>query len=172
MRWGNVGTHVIDALVMLTGRRVQAVSATLDLAGRPDCRGEEFRDPGGWGVMRMDDGFMVTVSAPDYSVTPPRTEINGSKGRAIIGTRDMIFEYWSGETEQWPIVEDGISGMDRAVSEIVAWLDAGTAFPYDPEEAVHTLEAIVAFHVSHAQNAAWVDLPLSGSDREVVVQSG
>jgi predicted dehydrogenase len=171
-RLGNVGTHAIDALLMLTRRRVQAVSGALDLSGRPDCRGEEFRDPGGWGMMRMDDGFMVTVSASDYSVTPPRTEINGSKGRVIIGTKDMAFEYWSGETEHWPIVDDGLSGMDRAASEIVAWLDDRTAFPYDSEEAVHTLEAIVAFHASHARNAAWVDLPLSGGDREIVVQSG
>ena len=63
-RLGNVGTHAIDALLMLTGHRIQSVSATLDLAGKPDCRGEAFSDPGGWGVMRMNDGLMVTVSAP------------------------------------------------------------------------------------------------------------
>lgn len=48
-RLGNVGTHAIDALLMLLGQRIQAVSATLDLSGRPDCRGENFHDPGGWG---------------------------------------------------------------------------------------------------------------------------
>lgn len=42
-RLGNVGTHVLDALAMLTSRRIQAVSATLDLAGKPDCRGSDFR---------------------------------------------------------------------------------------------------------------------------------
>ncbi|MDB5340509.1 MAG: oxidoreductase domain protein, partial [Planctomycetaceae bacterium] len=44
-RLGNVGTHFIDAALMLTGSTVQSVSATLDPAGRPDCRGPEFRDP-------------------------------------------------------------------------------------------------------------------------------
>ena len=62
-RLGNVGTHAIDALLMLSGQRIQAVSATLDLSGRPDCRGEKFHDPGGWGVMRMNKGLMVMVSA-------------------------------------------------------------------------------------------------------------
>jgi hypothetical protein len=62
--------------------------------------------------------------------------------------------------------------MDRAVSEIVAYLDDRVPFSYNSEEAVHTLEAIVAFHASHKQNAAYVDLPLLDSDREIVVLSG
>ena len=122
--------------------------------------------------MRMNDGLMVTVSAPDYSTAPPRTEINGHKGRAIIEAKGITLEYWTGETEQWPPHKDSDSGMDRAVSEIVAYLDDRVPFSYNPEEAVHTLEAIVAFHASHKQNAAYVNLPLSGSDREIVVLSG
>lgn len=171
-RLGNVGTHAIDALLMLSGQRIQAVSATLDLSGRPDCRGEKFHDPGGWGVMRMDKGLMVMVSAPDYSMTPNRTEINGTKGRATIDSREVVLEYWEGDKESWLLASDDVSGMDRATSEIVEWLDNSAPFPYDPEEAVHTLEAIVAFHVSHNKNAAWIDLPLSGVDREIEVRSG
>ena len=171
-RLGNVGTHAIDTLLMLSGQRIQAVSATLDLSGRPDSRGEGFRDPGGWGLMRMYDGLMVMVSATDYSMTPARTEINGTKGRATIDSREVILEYWEGDKESWLHASDDVSGMDRATSEIVAWLDDCVPFPYAPEEAVHTLEAIVAFHVSHSKNAVWIDLPLSGVDREIEVRSG
>ena len=53
--------------------------------------------------------------------------------------------------------------MDRAVSEIVEWLDGGTEFPYPASEAVDTLEAIVGFHASHTHNAA-SELPLSNPD--------
>src|SRR5947209_6204209 len=52
-RLGNVGTHLIDATLLLTGRKVRAVSGTLDQTGRPDCRGPAFRDPGGWGMLRL-----------------------------------------------------------------------------------------------------------------------
>ena len=62
--------------------------------------------------------------------------------------------------------------MDRAVSEIVEWLDGGTEFPYPASEAVNTLEAIVGFHASHTHNAAWTELPLSSPDREHEVHSG
>ena len=34
-----------------------------------------------------------------------------------------------------------------------------------------TLEAVVGFHVSHARNAAWVELPLLGVDRDREVLS-
>ena len=171
-RLGNVGTHMIDALLMLTGRKIEAVSATLDLAGKPDCRGPEFRDPGGWGVIKLEGGVMVTVDAGDYATVPGQITLNGAEGRAISNGSSVTLEYWDGRQEHWHSADDGITGMDRAVSEIVEWLDGGDEFPYPASEAVDTLEAIVGFHASHARNAAWTELPLSGSDREREVLSG
>ena len=171
-RLGNVGTHMIDALLMLTGRKIEAISATLDLAGKPDCRGSEFRDPGGWGVIRLEGGIMVTVDAGDYATVPGQIILNGTAGRAISDGSSIDLEYWDGRQEQWGSANDGASGMDRAVSEIVEWLDGGIEFPYPASEAVDTLEAIVGFHASHARNAAWTELPLLSSDRECEVRSG
>jgi hypothetical protein len=34
------------------------------------------------------------------------------------------------------------------------------------------VEAIVGFHASHARNAAWTELPLTGADREYEILSG
>ena len=82
-RLGNVGTHMIDGLIMLTGRRVERVSANLDLSGKPDCRGEQFADPGGWGTLIMEGNLRVTVDAPDYSTTPACITVNGTLGRAF-----------------------------------------------------------------------------------------
>jgi predicted dehydrogenase len=171
-RLGNVGTHYIDALLMLTGRRVQGVSATLDLTGRPDCRGPSFRDPGGWGLLRFEGGLMATVDAPDEGKTPGRIVINGTLGRALTGAGDVVLEYWDGRREDWPSPLQEKTGMDRAVAEIVAWLDGEATFPYAAEEAVHTLEIILGFHSSHARQGALVALPLTGEERLRVVQSG
>jgi len=170
-RLGNVGTHLIDATRMVTGREVRAVSGTLDLSGRPDCRGPQFHDPGGWGVMRMDGGLMVTVDAADYAVVPMRIILNGTSGRAVTGRDEVRIEFWDGRAEHWPTPEDETS-MDRAVAQIVAWLGGARPFSCSPEEAVRTLETIVAFHASHARNAAWTELPLRGAEREIAVMSG
>jgi predicted dehydrogenase len=171
-RLGNVGTHLIDAALMLTGQRIQAVSGTLDRTGRPDCRGSTFHDPGGWGLLRFTKGLMATVDAPDEGKTPARLILNGTLGRAITGADDVTLEFWDGRREHWPSVRAEATSMDRAVAEIVAWLDGAAPFCYAAEEAVHTLEAIVAFHVSHERKAGWVELPLEGVEREREVQSG
>jgi len=171
-RLGNVGTHMIDALCMLTGREVRAVSATLDLSGKPDCRGPQFSDPGGWGVFRLDDGLMVTMDAGDYGAVPARITINGKLGRANTGGHDVTLEHWDGRREHWPRPDTNASSMDRAVAEIVAWLDEGTPFPYPARQNVPTLEAVVACHASHARNAAWTGLPLCRADRDIEIRSG
>jgi predicted dehydrogenase len=171
-RLGNVGTHLIDATVFLTGHKVEAVSATLDLSGRPDCRGPLFRDPGGWAMLRLDGGLMVTLDAADHAKVPARIALNGTLGRASTGGDDVLLEFLDGRREHWPSLRSQATSMDRAVAEIVAWLDGERHFAYPAREALHTLEAIVACHVSHTRNAAWTRLPLTGTDRSHEVQSG
>lgn len=171
-RLGNVGTHMIDALCLVTSRQVRAVSGTLDLAGKPDCRGEEFSDPGGWGVMRLDGGLMVTVDAADYATVPASLVVNGTGGRARAGGEEVTVEFPDGRCDVWSSRRPAATGMDVAVAEITAWLDDRTPFPYPAEEALHAFEAVVGFHASHASRAAWTELPLTGPDREREVQSG
>ena len=171
-RLGNVGTHFIDAALMLTGRKIRSVSATLDLAGRPDCRGSEFRDPGGWAMLRLDNGVMVHVHAPDYSNSSAEVIVQGTLGRARISGVAEIETWQNGRTELPSIPQDKGSSMDQAVREIVAGLDDGTPLSCSAEESRHTLEAIIACHASHARQGAWTELPLIGPDRDIVVHSG
>jgi predicted dehydrogenase len=172
-RLGNVGSHFIDAAMMLTGRRVQAVSATLDPTGRPDCRGSEFHDPGGWGMLRFDGGLIGHLHAPDNPTGPVMIAVQGTRGRACLERGVAELESWSGSREVLaPIAVGSGSSMDQAVREIVAWLDDGTLVCCSAEESVRTLEVIVACHASDARHAAWVELPLIGGDREREVQSG
>ncbi len=171
-RLGGVGSHVFDAIYHVTGRRIEAVSATLDLAGKPDARGPQFADPGCWGTMRLEGGLMATVDATDYGMAPWDVRVNGAEGRAFVGSGDVRLEYWDGRSEHWTNDDQVGTGMDVAVREIVDWLDGESDFDYDPAETVQVLEAIAAFHASHAKNSAWVELPLTGADREIVVNSG
>jgi predicted dehydrogenase len=171
-RLGGVGTHMIDALCMVTGQKVRAVAGTLDLTGRPDCRGPAFRDPGAWGMMELANGVKVFVNAPDYGSMPLQLVLNGSKGRATVMGNAVTLDYWDGRRDHWPNVGRDPSSMDQAVQEIVAWLDGEAAFPYPAQAAVDTLEAILGFHASHAQQGAWVPLPLTGADRTREVNSG
>lgn len=171
-RLGNVGTHFIDALMMLTGRQVTAVMGTLDSAGKPDCRGTQFHDPGGWGLLRLEGGLIATLDAADYGRVPASLRLNGTLGRATTAGDDVNIELTDGRKEHWPSMREEANSMSRAVAEIVAWLDDRSApFPYDAAGAVRTLEAIAGLHLSH-ERGAWVTLPLAGEDRRRVVNSG
>jgi predicted dehydrogenase len=66
-RLGNVGTHLFDALRMLTGADPIAVSGTLDPLLHPDCRGPQYRDPGGWGVVTFAGGIKAFIDASQAS---------------------------------------------------------------------------------------------------------
>ena len=168
-RLGNVGTHMFDAVLMLTSRRAKAVSGCLDRAGKPDCRGPAFQDPGGWGMIRLQDEVMVTFDAADYANVPPSIVVNGLEGIARVGSNGVDLNLADGRQEHWE--GTGEQPMDRAVAEIVSSLD-GAAFSYEAELAVHTLEIIAGIHASHHRNGVFVDLPLAGDDRDLVVNSG
>lgn len=165
-RLGNVGTHLFDAACMLASRKVCAISGTLDLSHKPDCRGAQFRDPGGFGWLRLDGGLMASVDAADYGAGAAHIILHGKLGRAITGADDVTLEFHDGRKEHWPSMRSEATSMDRAVGEIVEALDGGASFPYPASEAVRTLEAIVAFHISQDRQGAWVELPLKGGDRE------
>ncbi len=171
-RLGNVGTHLIDAACMLVSREVRAVSGTLDTAGKPDCRGEQFHDPGGWALLRFEDGLIATLDAADYAKVPGRVVLNGTLGRASTGGDDVTIEFWNGEQETWPSQRQEATSMDRALAEIVAWLDDGAPFSYPATHAVRVLEVILGVHASHARDAAWTSLPLQGEDRQRELLSG
>jgi predicted dehydrogenase len=172
-RLGNIGTHLIDAARMLTGLEVTAVSATLDLTARPDCRGPEFRDPGGFGILRLQGGLMVHVHAPDEGSFPAEIILQGTTGRAYISEGTAVIDTRERGHETLPNVpsEYGTS-MDQAVREIVGWLDQGIPVCCSAEESRRTLEVIVACHASHARRAEWVELPLTNFDRDREVLSG
>lgn len=173
-RLGNVGTHFIDAAMMLADCRVLGVLAMLDLTGRPDCRGSEFHDPGGWAILMFDGGLLMGhLHAPDNATGPAEIVVQGKLGRACVSGGCAEIETWGGDrcSLPKPSAEFG-SSMDQAVREIIDWLDNGTPVCCSADESLRALEVIVACHASHARHATWVELPLVGADREREVQSG
>ncbi|MGH7199664.1 MAG: Gfo/Idh/MocA family protein [Planctomycetaceae bacterium] len=170
-RFGCVGTHLIDAARMLTGREITAVCSVLDESEKADCRGSEFRDPGGWGLLKMQGGLMMLLNAPNHALGPTELIIEGTRGRAVTGGDAIELHFSDGRRDIRPSRRDEATSMDRAAAEIVAWLDGTAAFSVSPHEAMKTFEAIAALHASHAAGT-WVPLPLSEADRRREIQSG
>jgi len=171
-RLGNVGTHFIDLIRMCTGREVLAVSGTLDLSEKPDCRGDAFHDPGGWGVFRLEGGLMATFHAANFALGPAEIRFEGTAGWASTNGDTVDVRWLDGRTDHWASPRAEATSMDRAVSHIVRWLDGEGGFPVSSEDALRTLEVLIGVHASHARDAAWTPLPLQGSDRQKALNSG
>jgi len=171
-RLGNVGTHVFDALSMLLGATPRAVSGALDPELQPDCRGPEFRDPGGWGVVEFSSGARAFINAPQVAGFPMVVRVVGSLGQVTVLGNDAAVELWDGGRRTLSAPKDVPSSMVMAVEDIVHCLSHGGRPAGTGEDARSALEIIVGFHVSDRLRGQWIPLPLSGDDRELEVRSG
>ncbi|NQU96757.1 MAG: Gfo/Idh/MocA family oxidoreductase [Chloroflexi bacterium] len=171
-RLGNVGTHMFDALRMLLGAEACAVSGSLDPVLSPDCRGAQYRDPGGWGIVAFAAGVRAFVDAPQAAKLPLVVRIVGSLGQLSVSSGGARIEPVAGEAWTLTPPMDGSSSMDRAVRDIVTCLTEGGEPAGSGEDGRAALEIIVGFHVSDRQHGRWVPLPIAAADRDFAIAIG
>jgi len=171
-RLGNVGTHMFDAASFLLDSSPHAVSGTLDPLVPPDCRGPEFHDPGGWGIVRLANGVRVHVDAAARDGLPFGYRVFGGLGWIDVGREDAGVHIWTGQTRTIACPPDRPNSLAIGVDEVVTCLAGGGEVSPTGENARDALEVIVAFHVSSKLGGRWVSLPLEGEDRDLEVMMG
>ncbi len=173
-RLGNVGTHIFDAMRLILDRDAFAVAARLNDTGRPDCRGSQYRDPGGWGMIEFEGGPKAFADAAEAISGPCPLElvIRGSLGKLQIRGFSEILTLWNGDEQPITVDESDLDSVDRAVQEIVDCLDNGRESSSSGQDGRAAMEIIVGFHVSHRRNGQWTELPLKGPDRDIEVAIG
>ena len=171
-RLGNVGTHIFDALHMILDLKAEAVSGVLDDLVYPDCRGPQYRDPGGWGVIAFPGGIKAFIDAPQAAKLPLGIRIVGSAGDLAISGNTAVVEPRQGNARTISAPESKFTSMDLAVQDIVRCLiDVGKPASTG-EDGVAALEVIIGFHISDRLRGQWVQLPIKGEDRELEVPIG
>lgn len=171
-RLGNIGTHMFDALRMLLGAEATSVSGVLDPILAPDCRGPQFRDPGGWGVITFSNGVKAFVDASQTATLPFGMRIVGSFGQLSIRKEDALIELWNGKSWTVSTPTDGRSSMDRAVDDIVRCLTHDQRPASTGGDGLAALEMIIGFHVSDQLRGQRISLPIAGRNRELEVRIG
>jgi predicted dehydrogenase len=170
-RLGSVGTHLFDALRMLLGDAA-AVSATLDPVLFADCRGAQYRDPGGWGIVAFQSGAKAFVDASQVSKEPLELRAVGSAGTLLVRANEAVIETWAGERRLIEDRRDRPNSLRLAVDEIVRCLNEGGETSSTGEDGRKALEVVIAFHVSDRARGRWTALPLEGADRALEVRIG
>lgn len=171
-RIGNVGTHVFDALRLMLDAKPTGVSGVLDPVVNKDCRGAQFRDPGGWGVVSFSNGVKAFIHAPQVGSIPLAVRVVGNRGQITVRGGAARVELWSGETRTVTPPPDTGTSLDRAVAELVDCLTRGSQPCSTGEDGLSALEIIIGFHISDRQRGQWVSLPISGADRNFEVPIG
>lgn len=171
-RLGNIGTHMFDALRLLLGCEPVAVSGGLDPIVPDDCRGEEYRDPGGWGVVEFSSGVNAYIDASHNAPAPIRVCVAGSEGEIAVGRNDARVELWSGDRRTIPVQTDRPTALDAAISDLVDCLTGGGQPACTGLDGLAALEVIIGFHVSDRLDRRRVALPIADADRDLEVPIG
>ncbi|MGC9065201.1 MAG: Gfo/Idh/MocA family protein [Candidatus Ratteibacteria bacterium] len=171
-RLGNIGTHMFDILRMITGQEPLAVSGSLDPVLYPDCRGPQYKDFGGWGIILFSSGMRAFIDAPQAGLFPLVVRVTGDRGEIVIQNRCAKINFWQdGSKEIVPETGDKTS-LDYAMEDIVSCLVEAGSPACTGKDGLIALEVIIGFHVSHGSGGKWIYLPIQGNDRNFEVMMG
>lgn len=179
-------THLLDTLVYLLDARAKEVSGYI--TGENEAvdsldAAEAVDDAGGGGYVVMDDGTFTTI---DCTVPrePSSMTLNfiGSAGKLYMNNDDGEWRYWrlkdgehvevplSGIEGSWTWDDDYKRSFANAASHVQALLDGTAENGSTGEEAMRSLEIIVAFYISHYTGST-VSIPLDRPLRDVEITS-
>ena len=179
-------THLLDTLVYLLDARAESVAGhvtgeneavdALDVVRAVD-------DAGGGGFVVMDDGTFATIDCTiprnDSSMT---LQFIGSNGKLYLNNDDGEWRYWRLEDGRhveadipgiegaWTWDEDYQNAFPNAARHVVDLLDGDTENWSPGEEALRSLEIIVAFYLSEYTGGR-ISIPLDRPLRDVTITS-
>lgn len=171
-RLGNIGTHMFDALRLVLGLEPEAVSGRLDPVVPPDCRGAEYHDPGGWGIVEFSGGVNAYVDASHDAQAPIRMRIAGSSGEITVRRDAAWVDLWSGERRAIPLQTDRPTALDAAVADLVQCLRGGGEPACTGRDGLAALEVTIGFHLSDELEGRRVALPIPDACRGLEVLIG
>ncbi|MHB9286309.1 Gfo/Idh/MocA family protein [Halobacteriales archaeon Cl-PHB] len=181
-------THLIDTLVYLLD--VEPRWATGWITGENEAMealgaGEttDVDDAGGGGMLVTDDGAFVTIDCTvPREISSMRYEMVGTEGKLYLNNDDGEWRYWRledgdhveeslpGIEGAWTWADDYRRGFANAVGHLVDLLDGTAENRSSGEDAIRSLEVIVAFYVSNATGGR-VSFPLDRPIEDVRIKS-
>ena len=173
---GNMGpelvheaTHMFDLMRFWSGDDAAWVFGRLDGAREP------HEDPGGSGYVQFQNGMHAFVNAVERSPVGFEFDLVGTGGRIRIGYH--VDELWTVEEGLYegraligrkiPQNIEARSGVVKAIEELVTCIEEGKAPSCTGEDGRKALEIALAFHVSHREGGARVELPLEDTSLSV-----
>jgi predicted dehydrogenase len=162
-----IGVHWFDLIAYLGNSSFAWVVGSLDTVEKPNRRGPQFKDPGGFALAGLQNGVRGYIDiSDDLNRKDLFLVIRGDAGRIEVDERLRVWHLdhpslgrrsfpFTGSTQESvnfiPVVQEMLSDAPAS---------CGTA------EGIGALEAVVAAHLSSSRNNSKICLPLQGQDSE------
>ncbi|QLH84971.1 Gfo/Idh/MocA family protein [Halosimplex pelagicum] len=179
-------THLLDTLVYLLDARASSVSG--HITGENEAidsldATQGVDDAAGGGFVIMDDGTFTTIDC-----TIPRNDSSmtfqfiGSEGKLYLNNDDGEWRYWRledgdhveadlpGIEGKWTWEQDYEGSFANAACHVERLLNENVENRSSGEEAIRSLEIIVAFYLSE-YTGGQIDIPLERPLRDVEITS-
>lgn len=172
---GNMGSVFFDLMNFYLESRPVEVTGQIDKTGTPSVRGPQFRDPGGFGMVRYENGARGFIDTSEDTGVPYTVHIVTTYGRIYI---DELFNRWQvsarSEADQTarpltyylaPLVDvpfestHGFDPVEMTGCAVRAVLEDRPEAA-NSRAALTVMEMIMALHVSDQAGRVPVALPL------------
>lgn len=166
-------THFIDLITYLSDSPIQSVIGFLNDENVPNPRGPQFKDPGGYALMHLENQTRVFFEMTEDLGIPPILVINGTYGRIIIEEtkKKYTIEKRPADQQGLPVTRYGTPLSDQATVTIehldiieltkqaYQLFNSGQA-DESVKHAIQALESVIAIHYSNELSHQAVHLPI------------
>ena len=162
------GVHFIDLIAYLADTQIAWVMGFLDTVDKPNKRGPQFKDPGGYALLGLANGVRGYLDvSDDLSRKGKFSILQGDAGRIEVDERQgqwhLINAMFNRQTFRFSDTTKPAGYFAKVAAEMLS----DVAPSCGAEEGVAALEAVMAVHLSSRHNHKQVFLPLQGKDTEL-----
>lgn len=164
----SMGVHFFDFMAYLADSPVAWVIGFLNASDRPNWKGPQFNDPGGYAVVGLQNGVRGFL---DNSMDLNRKDIfvvlRGDAGRIEIAEQRRQWHLDHPSLGRRTFQFNDTTELSLYFAKVAAQMLSDTPPSCGATEGIAALEAVVAVHLSSSRANVRIPLPLQGKDAEL-----
>jgi len=165
---GMIGSHFFDLVSYLADSPLAWVMGFLDTPDRPIWQGPQFKDPGGYAVVGLQNGVRGYLdNSDDLNYKSRFVVLMGDAGRIEIDERLRQWHLDNSSLGRRTFQFIDTTDVRQYFAKVAAQMVSDTPPPCGATEGIAALEAVVAVHLSSSRANVRIPLPLQGKDAEL-----
>ena len=163
-----MGVHYFDLAAYLADSPLAWVIGFLDTSDRPNWKGPQFKDPGGYAMVGLQNGARGYLDySEDLNLRDPFVVLRGDAGRIEIAEGLRQWHLDNPSLGRRTFQFNDTTEVPLYFAKVAAQMLSETPPSCGATEGIAALEAVVAVHLSSSRANVRIPLPLQGKDAEL-----